>query len=208
MDTSLLLQFVLVSVLLAWTPGADWAYVIASGMRASSPMPAVAGIVAGYLGVILLVVCGLGALVAGAPAALTTITVLGAGYLVYLGTGMVRSQPLTLTSGDGGAQPDVWSQVVKGAGISALNPKGLIVLVALLPQFASMKATWPMPMQMLTLGLINVVNIGIVYTIVGLFSKRFLSSRPGAQTIVSRFSGVVLVFIGLGLVGEHVHHML
>lgn len=93
MDTGSVAAFVLVDLLLVLTPGADWAYVITAGLRGRALPPAVAGLVAGYLTHTLLVVAGLAVLVATTPALLTTLTVLGAGYLLWLGIDTVRHPP-------------------------------------------------------------------------------------------------------------------
>jgi threonine/homoserine/homoserine lactone efflux protein len=62
-------SFVAIDLVLVFTPGADWAYVIATGLRERSVLPAVAGLVAGYGGLTLLVVAGLAVLIAAAARA-------------------------------------------------------------------------------------------------------------------------------------------
>lgn len=80
-----------VSLLFIVTPGADWAYAISAGLRNRSPIPAVAGMLTGHFGATLVVAAGVGALVASWPIALTALTVGGAGYLIWIGIGMLRS---------------------------------------------------------------------------------------------------------------------
>jgi hypothetical protein len=48
-DFSLLAAFWIVSFSLVMTPGADWAYAISSGMRNQMLLPAVAGMLLGYV---------------------------------------------------------------------------------------------------------------------------------------------------------------
>jgi threonine/homoserine/homoserine lactone efflux protein len=60
-----------VALLLIIVPGADWAFILSSGLRGRTVLPAVSGIVLGYAGVALVVAAGVGALVARSPAFLT-----------------------------------------------------------------------------------------------------------------------------------------
>jgi len=83
--------FAIVSVTLAMTPGADWAYCISSGLRAQRIAPAVAGLSAGYLFHTALIVAGLAALIAATPQLLAGLTLLGAAYLLWLGISTLRT---------------------------------------------------------------------------------------------------------------------
>ncbi|MET8246139.1 LysE family transporter [Streptomyces sp. NPDC005202] len=90
MHSGTLISFLAVDFLLICVPGADWAYAIAAGLRERSVTVAVAGLVAGYALRTLLAVAGLAVLVAGTPQLLTALTVTGAGYLAWLGWGVLR----------------------------------------------------------------------------------------------------------------------
>lgn len=91
MDFQQFAGFAIVSVTLAMTPGADWAYCISSGLRAKTVAPAVAGLSAGYLFHTALIVAGLAALIAATPQLLTGLTLLGAAYLLWLGISTLRT---------------------------------------------------------------------------------------------------------------------
>ncbi|VFS63053.1 LysE type translocator [Kluyvera cryocrescens] len=80
MEMSLVAGFWMVSFLLIMTPGADWAYTISAGIHGQRIIPAVAGLMSGHLLATLVVVAGLGVLIAGHPLALSAITLLGACY--------------------------------------------------------------------------------------------------------------------------------
>lgn len=81
MSLGLVAGFWGVSFLLVLTPGADWAYAITAGLRNSSPLPAVLGMLSGHVLATLVVAAGVGVLVASAPVVLTVLTVAGALYL-------------------------------------------------------------------------------------------------------------------------------
>ncbi|MFF3036975.1 LysE family translocator [Arthrobacter citreus] len=91
MDLSQLAGFAAVSITLAMTPGADWAYCISSGLRARRVAPSVAGLCTGYLVHTALIVAGLAALIAASPGLLTGLTLAGAAYLLWLGISTMRS---------------------------------------------------------------------------------------------------------------------
>jgi hypothetical protein len=138
-------------MLFVLTPGADWAYAISSGLRLRNVAPAVSGLLSGHLLATVAVAARVAALLAGSPTVLAVLTVAGAGYLVWLGTGMLRH----LASVQ--AQPEeaagsAWRQAIKGFGISGLNPKVFLLFLALLPQFVVATATWPVATQIMVLG--------------------------------------------------------
>ena len=131
-----------VSFLFVITPGADWAYAIAAGLRHRVVLPAVGGLLVGHLTATAVVAAGVGALVARSPLVLTVLTAIGATYLVWLGIGMLAhpAAPQGHTQEPSGS----WlRQAAKGAGISGLNPKVFLLFLALLPQFTDPDAAWP-----------------------------------------------------------------
>lgn len=133
MEMSFIASFWLVSFLLIITPGADWAYTISAGINGRRVIPAVAGLMSGHLLATLIVVAGIGVLIAGHPLALSTITLLGAGYLMWLGIAVLRHPP---TPGSQQYSADSWNRwAIKGLCISGLNPKVFLLFLALLPQF-------------------------------------------------------------------------
>lgn len=156
MAVSALTAFWAVSLLLVMVPGADWAYVIAAGLRDRSVVPAVGGLLAGYV---------------------------------------------LLTAEERGGDP--WTRrAMKGAGISGLNPKALLLFLALLPQFASCTAAWPFAAQIAVLGLVHAANCGVVYLGVGTAARRMLRARPTVTAAVTRGSGVAMIAIGVFLLVE------
>lgn len=60
-----------VSFLLVLVPGADWAYAITAGLRHRSVLPAVGGMLSGYVLLTAVVAAGLATAVAGSPTVLT-----------------------------------------------------------------------------------------------------------------------------------------
>lgn len=202
MNVELLIAFWGVSMLFVITPGVDWAYAIASGTRhRAGVLPAVTGLLTGHLTATLVVAAGVAAVISVSPTARTVLTVAGAAYLVWLGIGALRHP----------AAPDLTGQAApaggrklfaKGVGISLLNPKVFLLFLALLPQFTSADASWPVGAQMVVLGALHVANCAIVYFAVGYGAAAVLTKRPEAAKVVSTISGIVMICLGILLAAE------
>jgi threonine/homoserine/homoserine lactone efflux protein len=217
-NSQLFLAFLVVAGALACTPGVDWAYSIAAGLKQRSFVPAVAGLCGGYVLHTVLMVAGLAALLAGLPGVLGWLTVAGAAYLLWLGFGTIRSWRTATFSADvknqgstaaGPAASDAapaasnqFRTFLQGVGTSGINPKGLLFYVALVPQFVSPEASLPVPVQSGLLGLTFVLLAGAVYTCVALLARKLLQSRPGAARRVTLTSGIIMVALGTVLLSE------
>ncbi len=86
--------------------------------------------------------------------------------------------------------------------MSGLNPKDILLFLALLPQFTNPLAVWSVPIQILALGMLHAFSCGLVYLAVGFGARAVLSTRPGAAMIVSRISGAAMIVIALVLATE------
>ena len=217
-----------VAALLVAVPGPDWAFVLSSGVRSQTVVPAVGGILLGYAGITVVVAAGVGTLVARSPAALSALTIVGGIYLIWHGTRTVaresaRGKPVPGKpalgkpapdepaagkpalvklaraggAGDGGTS-GVSSReaLTRGMGVSGLNPKGLLLYLALLPQFTSARWDWPVAVQLGLLGLIFMLSCAVFYLCLGSFARRILHARPATARVISRLSGVAMVVIG------------
>ena len=198
--TSVLAFWAVASLLIA-VPGADWAFVLGSGLRGRTVVPAVSGIVLGYAGVTVVVAAGVGALVARSPAFLTGLTVVGGLYLMWHGARTFARSPVPSAQADAPAGPSRGT-LARGMGVSALNPKGLLVFLALLPQFADPHGSWPLAAQLGVLGLVFVLTCAVFYLCLGSLAQRILRSRPAAARAITRFSGAAMIVIGALLLAE------
>ncbi len=200
MPTGSVLAFWLVAVLLIAVPGADWAFTIGAGLRNRS-VPAVGGLVLGYTGITVIVAAGVGALVAGSPAILTGLTAVGGIYLIGHGMATAARPGSVPTATDGGAR-SAWGTVAQGVGVSGLNPKGLLVFLALLPQFTDPRGAWPIALQLGVLGLTFVLTCAAFYLGLGHLARTILQARPAVARLTGRAAGVGMVVVGAGLLVE------
>ena len=201
METSTVAAFLALDFLLVVTPGADWAFTIAAGLRERSVLPAVTGLVAGYAGHTLLAVAGLVMLVARSAGLFSALTVVGAGYLLWLGWG-VLARPASPGASADAMVLSPWRLTLKGAGVSGLNPKGLLLYFALLPQFVHPGEGWPVAAQTGLFGTLHMASCTIVYLAVGTLAGTVLKARPAAARAVSRASGAMMIAIGAFLLIE------
>ena len=202
MAASSVVAFWAVALLLIIVPGADWAFVLSAGLRGRTVLPAVGGIVLGYAGVTVVVAAGVGALVARSPAYLTGLTAVGGLYLMWHGARTLAGP--SAPGGDHAGAPAGAGRgtLARGIGVSALNPKGLLMFLALLPQFTDPRGSWPLPAQLGMLGLVFVASCAAFYLCLGSFARRILHSRPATARAITRFSGAAMIVIGALLLAE------
>ncbi|MFB7421051.1 LysE family translocator [Streptomyces sp. NPDC056121] len=201
MDTTTVAAFLAVDLLLVFTPGADWAYAISAGLRDRSVVPAVTGLIAGYVGYTLLAVVGLVAIVASSATVLTTLTISGAVYLMWLGWGVLR-RPAALGASTEPMATSRGQIMLKGAGISGLNPKALLLYFSLFPQFIHPADGWPVAAQTGLLSALHMTACAVVYLSVGVLARTVLRTRPSAARAVTRASGAMMIVIGGFLLAE------
>ncbi|WP_210588898.1 LysE family translocator [Streptomyces sp. GESEQ-35] len=195
MDSGTLISFLAVDLLLVCVPGADWAYAISAGLRGGSVGWAVGGLVTGYALHTTLAAAGLAVLVAGSPGLLTALTAAGAGYLVWLGWGVLRNPGMP--GADQAVETSRGRVFLRGGTISGLNPKGLLLYLSVLPQFLVTGAGHlPVPVQTATLGVLHMACCAAVYLTVGLLARAVLGARPAAARAVTRTSGAAMLGIG------------
>jgi threonine/homoserine/homoserine lactone efflux protein len=92
--------------------------------------------------------------------------------------------------------------MLKGAGISGLNPKALLLYFALFPQFIDTAGGWPVAAQTGLLSMLHLTACAVVYLAVGVLARTVLKARPSAARVVTRISGAMMIAIGAFLLVE------
>ena len=202
MAISSIVAFWAVAALLIAVPGADWAYVIGTVLSGRPVIVAVSGIVIGYAAITIVVVAGVGTLVARSPAALAALTLAGGLYLIWLGA-RATLRPGGHRVAAGTATRSDRATLLRGIGVSGLNPKGLLVFLAVLPQFATPSGAWPLAAQLGILGVVFTLTCGVFYLSMGSAARRILDGRPALSRFIARGSGAAMIVIGLLLLAEH-----
>lgn len=163
MDTSTFFLFSAAVLPLVCSPGPDILFVASQAVSAGTAagLRATAGILMGYCVHSLLVTFGLAAVIAASPAVFEAIRWIGISYLVYLAFKLVRAA--LRPGGLNVANQQTKTQLCKGFFTSLLNPKGLMVYLAILPQFIGRQAGDP-TLQALLLSAIFMFWCAIVYS--------------------------------------------
>jgi threonine/homoserine/homoserine lactone efflux protein len=203
MRLGLVATFTTIDVLLVLTPGPDWAYVVAVGLRDQVVLPAVIGLVTGYAALTGLVAAGLAVLITASPGALTAVTLVGGAYLIWLGA-TVLSRPVEAETDAEVPTRSASAALVaaRGAATSGLNPKGLLLFVAILPQFVDRHGGLPVAAQIAVLGAIHMGNCAVAYLGVGTLARTLLTRRPAAAHTITRAAGAAMIVLGALLVLE------
>lgn len=199
--------YAVVALLGAMSPGPDFAlvsrYAALRGRLAG--LGAAAGVAAGMAVNTVAAVVGVGAALAASPAVFRAITLTGAAYLCYLG---VRAL-LAARAADGGGLGESaggqregsvrWVAFRQGLVTNVLNPKSIVFLVALLPQFLTDRSTWA---DRSVLGLVTVLMVFLWFCAVSLAVGAFQSvfRRPGARRVLNAATGVVLIVLAAVIV--------
>ncbi|WP_455884200.1 LysE family transporter [Pseudomonas spelaei] len=191
------LAFFLASWIISLSPGAGAIASMSSGLQY--------GFVRGYwnaiglqLGLamqIAVVACGLGAILAASSTAFYAIKWFGVAYLVYLAIKQWRALPMDMTD-DATPRPvgKPMAMMFRGFLVNSSNPKALVFMLAVLPQFVNPQA--PLLIQYLILGATMIaVDMIVMAGYTGLASKVLrLLRTPKQQKRVNRtFAGL---FVG------------
>ena len=204
MEWGMVVAFWGVSMLFIMSPGADWSYAISAGIH-KRVLPSVTGLLFGHVLATLIVAAGLGLVLAQHPQALMVLSLLGAAYLAWMGWQMFR-QPAAPTAGEQMDDTHWGKWCWKGLCVSGLNPKVLLLFLALLPQFICPNQDSSITVQILALGLVHIISCAAVYFAVGFASQAVLSARPKAAWVVGKVSGVMMVGIALLIAFEQLSH--
>jgi threonine/homoserine/homoserine lactone efflux protein len=170
----------------------------------------VVGNTLGLITIVLLVAVGLGAVVQESIVVFTVLKLAGAAYLVWLGVEAVRRRREFLSAGSADLHdtvPMTWTRAVRqGYVVGASNPKGYMMLAAVLPQFVD-RAEGHIQLQMLMLGLIA-TTLGLVsdsvWALIASQLRQWFNRSPKRGEAMGAVGGVSMIGLGIGLalVGE------
>ena len=203
METPALGLYIIASLALIATPGQDMIYVITRSL-AQGRFAGVCSAVGVCLGILVhtaLAALGVGAILQASEALFVALKFTGALYLVYLGLKLALSREAAQENGAAGARLSPVALVRQGMLSNITNPKIVLFFLAFLPQFVDPGSAHP-TRDLVFLGVLYALLALPIKTAVGIaagsLSQRVLQ-RPGAIQWLNRFSGTVLVALGLRL---------
>lgn len=157
---SVYLLFALTVLPLIFTPGPDMLFILSQvmGKDAKAGVMATLGVCSGYLVHSILVAVGIAAIIVSFPILFETIRYLGIAYLLYLAFGLLKSvfssKQIKIE------RKSSSSPIRKGFLTALLNPKGMLIYFAILPQFIDKSA------NTVSQGLIlSCIFIGLIFVV-------------------------------------------
>ena len=207
MDLNVWLAFFAASWVIAISPGSgavlSMSHGLAYGVRQTSLT--IVGLQLGLSVILLIAGVGVGALLLASATAFTVVKVVGAAYLLYLGAKQWRAPADRPASASGEALvkhpglPTARERVLTGFMTNVTNPKGIVFMVAVLPQFIDPQR--PMWLQLLIL-LMTSVGVDLVvmhgYAFLASRAQRWLATAT-ARRRQNRVFGGVLMAMGASL---------
>lgn len=140
------LAFFVASWIISFSPGSGAIYAMSCGLNHGFRRGFIGtfGLIAGIMTALAVVAVGLGAVLSTSTHAFTALKWLGVAYLVYLGLKQWRASPVPMAAVDRDAtNVSARTLMVKGWAVNATNPKGLVFMMAVMPQFIdSQAALW------------------------------------------------------------------
>jgi threonine/homoserine/homoserine lactone efflux protein len=199
-----LLPYLVASVLVTVIPGADMA-LITRQVLVGGPALAQKTIFGNLTGLLVhgvALAAGLSALLVASATAYTTVKLVGAAYLIYLGVQalLASRRPPASAPPAGVAAPR--RAFLQGLVSTVLNPKPALFFLTFLPQFVDRDA--PVLPQTLTLAGIHVI-VGLVWLSVYarlIHRARTLLTAPRVKAWLERTTGAVLIAFGLRVAVE------
>ena len=188
-EPALITGFVIAGLILNITPGADFLYIMSSGLSGGSRIGVAAalGVNLGVVVHILAAAAGLSALLFAHPAAYDLIRICGAAYLAWMAVQVWRRSS---TVARARSFPDVRQAARRGFFINVSNSKTALFIFAFIPQFTD-PTIGPIWVQILILGAIFLLN-GAVFTLcLGVGSGYFAAALGRRVGVLNKISAIL-----------------
>jgi threonine/homoserine/homoserine lactone efflux protein len=206
LPTHHLLAFLLTIYVLILIPGPSVLFVVSRGVALGrrAALATVAGNAGGLVFQGTLVTIGIGSIVASSDAVFTTLKLIGAAYLVFLGVKNIRERKALaeVFSPSAGTAPKPLRRIVReGFFVGATNPKGVLIFTAVLPQFID-RSQGHDTLQLATLGAICVVIALLsdgAWAIASGAARQWLGRSSRRLETMTGVGGAMLVALGVGL---------
>ena len=199
--------FFAAALLLAVTPGPGIFYVAARTLAGGRAEGVASSFGTGLGGMVHVAAgsVGVSALVLASAGLFTTLKLLGAAYLAWIGLRTIlaaRKDALAAPAGLAGAPPVGTKRAFReGVLVEALNPKTAAFFLAFVPQFVD-PAAGNVAVQFAVLGVISVAlntaaDVAVAFAAGGVRSG--MARRPGLVRRLREASGAAMIALGLGL---------
>jgi threonine/homoserine/homoserine lactone efflux protein len=199
-----LLTYVVTIFVLIVIPGPSVLFVVSRGVALGrrAALATVLGNTAGLAVLAIVVSLGLGSIVARSLAVFTVIKLAGAAYMVFLGVRMFRDRHALARMLDAAVEPKGLQRMLReGFVVGVTNPKAVILMTAVLPQFVD-RSAGHVQLQFLLLGAISLI-VGLfsdgAWAIVSGTARVWLARSPRRLELIGGAGGLVLIGLGMRL---------
>ena len=202
-----ILTFGLAAFIIIVIPGPSVVFTIGRALAYGRgvALATVVGNTLGLVTIVVLVALGLGVVVQESILVFTVLKLGGAAYLVWLGFEAFRRRKEFL-SYDGAeawrGPPMTWARSIRqGYVVGASNPKGYMMLAAVLPQFVD-RGAGQVQLQMLLLGLLA-TTIGLLsdslWAVIAARLRQWFNRSPRRGEAMGAAGGLSMIGLGVGL---------
>jgi homoserine/homoserine lactone efflux protein len=155
------------------------------------------GLVLGICTQVVIVVAGLGAVIAASNTAFTVLKFLGAAYLVWMGVSQWRASDKPMVAADDDAPALSRKQLImRGWAINATNPKGTVFMLAVVPNFIDLARPLA-PQYAIIAASLSCTDLVVMAGYVALASRVLRALRePHHVKIMNRCFGGLFVVAG------------
>jgi threonine/homoserine/homoserine lactone efflux protein len=205
LPTDHVVAFLLTVYVLIVIPGPSVVFTVSRGVALGrrAALMTVLGNTSGLLLQLVLVVVGLGSVLASSDAVFTVLKLVGAGYLVLLGLRSIRDRKALADtlSPNAGAPRGTVRTLREGFMVGATNPKGLLIFTAVLPEFIDRSAGHP-TLQLATLGGVCAVIALLsdsTWALASGTARAWFGRSPARLQRLSAGGGVAMILLGAAL---------
>jgi len=196
------MAYLVAACIIAVSPGSgavlSMSHGLSYGVRKTSAT--ILGLQLGLLLILLIAGAGVGSLLIASETAFNAVKIIGACYLIYIGFAQWRAKGGIIdTEAEQPASGSWQKRALSGFLTNATNPKGIIFMVAVLPQF--MTPDRPLWLQLLILAATTLaVDTVVMHGYAGSASVlRRLLRDSRAMRIQNKVFGGLLMLVGMGL---------
>lgn len=200
-----LVAFVLVAALVIVVPGPSVIFIVSRALTSGRRVAvlSVLGNTVGEYAQVILVAFGVGALVEESLVLFTALKIIGGGYLIYLGIRTYLTRRHVAAALEGVSEADLTDgrSFLQGVTVGATNPKTIIFLAAILPQFVRVQAGG-VPLQILVLGVIfSAIAIlsDSAWALAADVFRTWFARSPRRLELIGGGGGIAIAALGVGL---------
>jgi len=200
-----LVAFILVAALVIAVPGPSVIFIVsralASGRRVA--VLSVLGNALGEYAQVIVVALGIGVLIEESLVLFTGLKIVGGGYLIYLGVRTYLSRRHVVAALESVSAPRLMDgrPFLQGVTVGATNPKTIVFMAAILPQFVRVPAGG-VPLQILVLGAIfSAIAIlsDSAWALAADAFRTWFARSPRRLELIGGGGGIAIAALGVGL---------